>query len=1424
MDIPRFDSKNVNPRLALTTIGDAFQQFVHEVLLPEHPQLHRFPGGGKDGGIDLIETSQTCLVVECKVVGEDGDKEAGKRWKTVRNNLREYLQDPGGPPSGQSQYGPWYSTDKPINQYVFCVSSSFSNEQQRRDLEQSIAQFFRDLAGQHSHLSHLFNLKVSILDWNTFSTRLQQRPHLFFRWFPSCRPNGLIPLDEAVDVGTFRAYLTDAKLPYYSLAEHLQIVPAESIGILNEESLLARFENPETTGLVISGKGGVGKSRLTLELGWLALRQGWTVMRVQSRLRENALEDLAERLTPEMPALLLVDYIETQTDFGELVENLNLLNDSGVARLRYVASCRTGYYHQAIAASSRHLPVDLTPPPGALALDWYSTYRRHTIEQILTRAGLPLGQQHLAVCHDLPILAVFLAYLHTSGRNDDLADLLTEVEFGRWVAKRVQLSFPSQDVSRKLALLVPLFPIPNSATEQFGQDLYRPVFDRLATDGWIERVPANAAESSDTWVAAHDVLADQILLSYLRGIPNTVDVFAGELFSLAADVGTLSSAIVSLQRIADTPPLNAVKWGQVIANAISANEPAWRNVRDALVRTSLLTVPDRIALLHKHETLWANAEQDVVFQNSLGWFARWVAKSQEEIPDREKETLISWISKAVPFAEKNNFVITWGLRLAPGLVQEAALRWIRTRPALFQTHYLMVAWLELRLPTESIADAIGIWCRIFRRSFHLSFVAKAWLDAGGDKSLVQDAIKDWLVDHKTDAEAQFVYKAWLDAGGDKALVQEALKDWLVDHKTDAEAEFVYNAWLHAEGDKALVQDAIKDWLVDHKTDAKAEFVYDSWLDAGGDKALVQEALKDWLVDHKTDAEAQFVYNAWLHAEGDKALVQDAFKDWLVDHKTDAKASHVYKAWLDSGGDKALVQEPIKSWLLDHKTETEAQFVYKAWLDAGGDKALVQEAIKDWLVDHKTETEAQFLYNSWLNAEGDKAMVEQPIKDWLVDHKTEAEAEFVYKSWLDAGGDTALVQEAIKDWLVDHKTETEAQFLYNSWLNAEGDKAMVEQPIKDWLVDHKTDAGAEFVYNSWLDAGGDTALVQEAIKDWLVDHKTDAEAQFVYNSWLDAGGDTALVQDAIKDWLVDHKTDAEASHVYNSWLDAGGDTALVQEAIKDWLVDHKTDAEASHVYKAWLDANGDKTVVEAAIASWLLAHGEDADADYVFRSWLEAGGNRALVWDAATAWLAKHQLEESAVYVTKFIARQRNLPANTVADVLSWCRAFPTNVDALWRLTQLRSNLLVDGVEEAAVSAAEVVLADLLLPTNRVQRVARELVTGLFSYLLELAETESGPLRERVDSLFVRWLRHPLSFGSDPKPHLAIQRVVYLDRISELIDFGALDLESDRESLRRFMQWLDEWDLRWKQRAMPMLDELKLKHPAPDVWDIVRLEE
>jgi hypothetical protein len=1390
MDIPRFDSSTINPRLALDGIGDSFQEFVHQVLLRDFPELHQFPGGGKDGAIDLIDTSDGHLAFECKFVGEDDYKAIERRWIDVKNLLDKHLIEASGPTLGQSQYGPWYSSSIPISDYWFCVSAVIANEQQRRALEESITDFFHDLATRRPHLAHLQKLKVKVVDWNDLTTRLQKQPHLIFRWFPSARPSGLVPLDEAVDLGTFRAYLTNAKLSYYSLGEHLKVVPPPSgASILDEETLLNHLDDPQTTGLIISGKGGVGKSRLTLELGWLGLRRGWTVMRVQRRLKEDALERFAEKLSPDQTALFLIDYIETQTDFGELVESINVLNDTGVARLRYVAACRTAFYHKAIASSERHFPLDLTPPPGSAVQDWFAGYRRKTIERILYGSGLPESERYLGICHNIPILAVFLAYLHTSGRNEDLAELLDETEFGRWILKRVQLTFHEKSISRELAQLVPLFPMEAYRAQQLPKNVYRPIFDSLATDGWIENFHAGASEATENWAVAHDVLADQIFLSYIRSVPNTVETFVSELLEFAANEECLRSTLVSLQRISDVAPINTINWRKLISNAISRNQSAWREVRDLLIRTTLLSGPDHLSLLRSHEDLWKDAQSDSGFQKSLGWLARRVLREPLGFDEQDKTTLISWIAKAAVLADRSNFVITWGLRLAPDIVRDAAFTWITTKPTLFQTHYLMVAWLNSGLPVAAIAASVRRWSEKFAWSDHLSFVAQAWLDAGGEKEVVREGIEAWLIEHRGDAEAQFVYKAWLDAGGEKEVVREAIQDWLAEHRGHAAAEFVYKAWLDAGGEKEVVREAIQDWLFEHHGDTEAKFVYQAWLDAGGEKEVVRQAIQEWLIEHRRDGDAQFVYKAWLDAGGEKEVVREAIQEWLAEHYGDTGAKFVYRAWLDADGEKEVVREAIQDWLAEHHRDADAKFVYKAWLDAGGEKEVVREAIRDWLIEHRRRAEASHVYTSWLDAGGEKEVVRQAIQDWLIDHRRDTDAQFVYKAWLDAGGEKEVVQEAIRDWLIEHRRRAEASHVYTSWLDANGEKDVVRETIRDWLIEHQRDIKAAFVYNSWLDAGGEKELVQETIEAWLIEHRRDTEAQFVYRAWLDAGGEKEVVREGIRDWLIEHRRLAEASRIYKAWLDAGGEKELVREAINDWLIPHR----------------------------------EDFDADHVFRSWLEGGGVRELVWPAAIAWLSQHRQDESAVYVTKFIAKQSDLTANTIKDILTWCQTFPENEDALWRLNQLGDNLFVVGIAEEFISASEVVLANLLPPTSRPGKRTRELIIALLSRLLVAHDLQSSPLRERVDFLLLSWLKHPLSFGRDPKPLRGVQTTELLERVVLLIDSSAFDPIVDLEALKRFLEWIDEWTTEAK-RIRPILDELKSRYPTIDAWDIVRFDE
>jgi len=814
MGIPLFLRENINPALCTGDVGGSFQNFVHELLEPEFAGLVRFPAGGKDGCIDLVQDLPgDRLVMECKHIGDGGFAEAQRRWRDVADKLETHLADPEGPTKGQAQYRPWYRTDLPIQRFRFCISCPIVNTDQRDQLNRDIHQTFSALASRHSHLSHLANLSTTLVHWGDLENRLGKNPYLLFRWFPSTRPFGLVPLDESVESGTLRSYLSSAKLPYYSRDQHLAAMPAPAgVDIPGEDDLLDRLEGDEFTGLVVTGAGGVGKTRLSLEIGHRAQERGWTVLRVRSRLQKDSLYALGERLTPAARVLLVIDYIETQRDFAEHVEILNDLNDTYHFNVRYLANCRTSYY-QAVAATSRHREVDISPHGRLRAEDWFEGYRSETVRQILGQSGLEVSEKHLAVCRDIPVLAVLLAYLHATGRGEELEGLLEEEDFARWVAKRVQLSFPGASVDRKLAALMALFPMPDALATQGALQEYRALLDPLATDGWIEKLGPSATSEGHVWATAHDVLADQIVLSYLRTIPQTVEHFADELLTFATRAGCLRSALISLQRLADQPAVKTVDWSQLVTRQMDSNPGRWREVRDLVIRIPLLSPTEQIALLVGRDEVWWGIEEEVDFQNRVGWFARWaVEEGSETIRPDHRAILTSWVEKAARQVSGSNFVLTWGVRFAPESVHAPALEWILARPKVFQTHYLLVAWLEKGLPSDEIKDSVMRWLEKFPADVHLSFVARAWLDANGDLEPVREPIRGWLEDHAKTPEAGFVYCGWLNAQGELELVREPIRGWLKEHAAVPDAQFVYPAWLDAKGELELVREPIRGWL------------------------------------------------------------------------------------------------------------------------------------------------------------------------------------------------------------------------------------------------------------------------------------------------------------------------------------------------------------------------------------------------------------------------------------------------------------------------------------------------------------------------------------------------------------------------------------------------------------------------------------
>jgi hypothetical protein len=245
-------------------------------------------------------------------------------------------------------------------------------------------------------------------------------------------------------------------------------------------------------------------------------------------------------------------------------------------------------------------------------------------------------------------------------------------------------------------------------------------------------------------------------------------------------------------------------------------------------------------------------------------------------------------------------------------------------------------------------------------------------------------------------------------------------------------------------------------------------------------------------------------------------------------------------------------------------------------------------------------------------------------------------------------------------------------------------------------------------------------------------------------------------------------------------------------------------------------------VDESIKAWLTEHGTDAEADFVYRSWLNAGGAFSVVRSSAILWLHQNYDKEEAVYLTKSLAKQKDIPLETIKEILMWCQRYPNNEDALWRFAQLGSHLLKDEIADEVMITSETIFLPLILHDISLTKMIRSQITTLFSYLINAPKLRSGKLRNRVDTLFLAWFRNPGSFGGDLKPHLNIQRWSYVQRVVDLLVSGALDVTEDHESLVNFLYWVDNWEPKRKSSLSQKFDFLKQNYPALDLWDIVKI--
>ncbi|MGB3844763.1 MAG: hypothetical protein WA940_02750 [Sphingopyxis sp.] len=1120
--------------------GDDFEDFVFECLTisGEMPGLEKRLARGRDGAVDLADRFSDpgeLAIAECKFIGSGGFSQAKARWKEVFKNLKTNLPALSAAPATRqaSPYRAWLDRDRPVVCYRFCITLSLSDAEVR-ELEKIIAEDLGELVDAGvDELRHLAATAgaIRVLRWDWFHSELERHPALAFRWFRGL-PKGIELFDAAPGGETsFRTFLNQGSLRYFSRDEYAAQPGAARIE-RREGDLIADLAGNTAHGLLISGPGGVGKTRLAHELasGLGSADHGFDIYQLGRSADYTSLETLAGRYSQPASILLMADYAEAIAKLADIAEAAEYLEAEAGHRIRIIATCRssaTNQVHGSLAAL-RPKQAHLASPLGG-----EEGFAQWVTQSILALERFPDADALERVCHGVPVLAAFAVYLfrrHRAAFDSQFGGLLNADGFDAWMQQRIILLLAGggQAQQQTLARIGLALPCSRAELDELAAGDTN-LLSRLRTDRWIE-------DDGALCYAAHDVLADALVGRWIFEAPHAATDRVIDLLDEAAGRDALLPALIALERQAQDPRFEALCGGTIAATLHArhaAQAPQWAGI---LLDGRLLDFDEKLALLQIDDLIRPIVEASRALDVQLCRLAGEAAASrQTAATNAQTEALADLLELAWQAGQFSNLVLRRAYALDPGRFRDRAVRNVDEFPRSETTHYMLTQLLRSGEPPDDLRQQVSNWLTGNSTVLRASFVYAAWLNAQGDANLVRQGALAWIDKYGTRLDAQFLYAAWLNAGEDPGVVRPYVLAWMEEYSTLPEMRFACTAWLDAGGATDDIRDIVRSWVALYGTLLDSSFVFRSWLNAGGDVDAIRDDALAWLDAHGDQPEARFLYTAWLNSGNDVDAVRDKALAWIAQHGASAEASYMYPAWFHATGELDALRDGTLAWIAAHVNLPEASYVYKAWLDAGGDIAPLREAIDAWIAEHGTLVEASFILAAWLDASGDTAALRDKIMAWIAIHGIRPEAQHVYAAWLNAAGDFDLVREDIERWIGEHHEHADAQLIFASWLKAGGEVDIVREKIRDWITRHGSHREADFLYRAWLETGGDYDFVETGLIRWV--EKWGKTHDFVFLSKtlskrIDLPESLAL---AIARWCAAFPTDGDALYRLTSLL-------------------------------------------------------------------------------------------------------------------------------------------------------------------------------------------------------------------------------------------------------------------------------------------------